>query len=90
LQKVNQIQNPEAKKYFLKGLADSIKAIEADKELILNARLYYQNDIESMEKLLHQHALHELFFNNSNKDKMERLNRTLNFQWAIDIKDQLI
>jgi len=87
LHKLNQFQNPEAKKYFLKGLADSFKIIDADKELILNVRGYYQDDIESMQKLLQQHALFELFFSNSNKDKIERFNRTLNIQWAMDVRN---
>jgi hypothetical protein len=88
-QYVNQIKNAEAKIYFLKGLADSIKSIDANKQLILNFRYYYKDDIESMEKILQQHALHELFFKSTNKDKIERLSRTLNIQWAIDIDNSI-
>ena len=84
-----QIKNVEAKIYFLKGLADSIKSIDANEQLILNFRYYYKDDIESMEKVLQQHALHELFFKSANKDKIERLSRTLNIQWAIDIENSI-
>jgi len=87
-QYLNQIDDTEAKTYFLKGLADSIKLIDANKKLIFQGIYYYQDDIESKEKILQQHALHELFFSNSKKDKIERLNRTLNIQWAIDIKNK--
>lgn len=87
-QYLNQIENTEAKTYFLKGLADAINSVDANKELILRGRYYYQDDIESMEKILQQHALHELFFSNSKKDKIERFNSTLDIQWAIDIKNK--
>jgi hypothetical protein len=87
LQVVNQFQNAEFKMHYLKSLADSLNSIESTKELILNARSYYFDDIESMEKLLQHHALHELFFSDASNEKIERLNRTLNLQWAIDIKN---
>ena len=55
----------------------------------MKTRSYYQDDIESMEKILQNHALNELFFSDASNEKIERLNRTLNIQWAIDIKNQL-
>ncbi|MFM8490891.1 MAG: hypothetical protein ACKN9X_03045, partial [Candidatus Methylopumilus sp.] len=85
----NQFQNHGAKTYFLKGLADSIKSNDANKELILKGRYYYQDDIESMEKLMQQYALHALFFTNAPFEKIYRLNRTFNIQRAIDIKISL-
>ena len=85
----NKFNNQEAKTYFLKGLADAIKLIGANKELILKSRNYFQDDIESMEKLLQKHALHELFLANAPSEKNSRLNRTLNIQWAIDIKNSM-
>ena len=83
----HQFQNTEAKKYFLKGLAETIRLIGSNKELILKSRYYYQDDIESMEKLLQQHALHELFLADASSEKISRFNRTLNIQWAIDLKN---
>ncbi len=87
LQQGYKFQNMEPKTYFLKGIADSLTSIDCSKELILNVRSYYQNDIESMENLLEQHALHELFFSHDLKDKLERFTRTFNIQWAIDVKN---
>ena len=81
-------QNTEAKKYYLKGFADSVTTSDCSAELILSARRYYVDDLESIEKLLHQHALHELFFQETSKEKIERFNRTLNIRWAIDIKNR--
>ena len=89
IHQADKFQNIEVKMVYLKGLADSIILRDFEKELILNAARFYNNDIESMQKLLQQYALRELFFNESAEQRMERLNRTLNLQWAIDIKNSL-
>ena len=82
-------QNTEAKKYYLKGFADFITASECSSEFILSSRGYYFDDLNSIEKLLQMHALHELFYQELSKEKTERFNRTLNIQWAIDIKNSI-
>jgi hypothetical protein len=46
------------------------------------------NDSESIENLLQKLSVNELFFDNEDREKINRLNRILNFQWAIDIKAQ--
>jgi hypothetical protein len=89
LERSRLIQNTEVKIHYLKGLANSLNSIVSTKELILKARSYYNDDIESMEKLLQNHALNELFFRDASSEKIGRLNRSLNIQWAIDIKNQL-
>jgi hypothetical protein len=86
---VIHFQNQESKTYLLKGLADSITSIDANGDLILSARDYFKTDIESGRKLIYQHALHELFFTNPKPEKIQRFNRTLNIQWAIDIKNTI-
>jgi tetratricopeptide (TPR) repeat protein len=89
LQIVNELHNLEARTYFLRGISDSLTPIDCSIELILNARSYCQNDLESMGKLLQLHALHEVFFGNATSNKIKRFNRTLNIQWAIDIKKSM-
>jgi tetratricopeptide (TPR) repeat protein len=79
------IEESEMKMYFLKGLADSIFSVHCDKDFVLNIRQYFRDDIDSLLKILHKHALHELFFQDSEISKIERFNRTLRIQWAIDI-----
>jgi hypothetical protein len=90
LQISNQIQHVVVKREYLKGFADSISSIESNKELILNAQNFYHDDIESMENLLQKYAIHELFLGDATNEKIERLNKTLNFQWAINIKNSNI
>jgi tetratricopeptide (TPR) repeat protein len=88
-QHVIRFNNDQAKNYFLKGIANEINAVDASLEVILNVRRYYQENIEELKKLLQKHALHELFFQNIPSKKIERFNRTLNIQWAIDIKNSI-
>lgn len=56
----------------------------------INILLFYsfKNEIP-FEKILQQYALNQLFFENLPEEKIQRFNRTLNIQWAIDIKNQL-
>ena len=89
LEKVQKLQTEEARLYYLKGIFNSLTLNECNAEFILRARKFYLKDMASMEKLFQNYALYELFFQENSDDKIERLNRTLNIQWAIDIKNQL-
>ena len=50
----------------------------------------YTLEIDSVEYILNMFVINQLFFSNLPQDKIDRYNRTLNLQWAIDIKNQLI
>lgn len=81
---------PEAKKHYIRSFSDWLKPFECHSELFLNVRGYFLEDPISLENLMRQFALHELFFNKAPIIKLERINRTLNIQWAIDIKRKQI
>ena len=89
LSKVHNFKNKETKNFYLKGLADNMNPLDCTKKTVLNSCRYYINDIISLEKILQQYALNQLFFENLPEEKIQRINRTLNIQWAIDIKNQL-
>ena len=89
LQQIRQFQNIETKMFYSKGLSDAIDLIYCSKESIIAAQSHYLYDIESLEKFLQNYSLLELFIKDAAIDKIDRLNRTLNIQWAIDIKNQL-
>ncbi len=59
------------------------------KELILKIFRCYQDDIESMKEFLQNFAMQKLFFEDLPKEKLERFNRSLDIQWAMDIKNSL-
>ena len=53
---------------------------------------YLTNDTESIEKLMQNYVLRELFFGDSDQNKIQRLNQSLNqslnIKWAMDIKKE--
>jgi hypothetical protein len=84
-----QFQNVEAKAHYLKGIANSLRIFDCNKEIVSTSLRYCINDIEFNETLLQKHALNKLFFEDASPSTIDRYNRTLNLQWAIDIKNQL-
>jgi hypothetical protein len=86
---VDTFQNKEPKTHYLKGLVNNLSLLECNKQTLLSSYRYYLNDIKSLEKLLQLHALHETFFGNPSEEKIQRYNRTLQIQWAIDLKNEL-
>jgi len=82
---LQQLPNDEAITFFKKGIAQSISAINAKEEIILQILPLVKEDKESTEHLMQMHALYCTFFENAPKDKLTKFNRTLNIQWALDI-----
>jgi hypothetical protein len=89
LKSICKLQFSESKIDYIKGFIEKIEVFECNENLILTVRAFLQGNIKSMEILLIKLALNELFFQKTSADKLERLNRTLNIQWAIDIRNQL-
>ena len=89
LSQAHQFRNPESCRYYLKHLAQMVNLADCHANLLLNALPNYQEDVESIETILYMHALHELFFEEASTVKINRFNRTLNLQWAIDIKNSI-
>jgi tetratricopeptide (TPR) repeat protein len=87
LRQVNQFKTDEARLFYLKGWAETVNQQDADNACVQEALSQLVNDPESIEMLLQKHALYEVFFGYAGLKKINRLNRTLNIQWAIDIKN---
>ena len=88
LQQVNQFKSDEAQLFYLKGWAHAVDKKETDSVCVQAALSQLVYDSESIETLLQKHALNQLFFGSASKEQINRLNKTLNIQWAIDIKNQ--
>jgi tetratricopeptide (TPR) repeat protein len=88
LQEARQFQSDESCLFYLKGWAEVVNEQDADYTCIQAALSQLTHDSESIETLLRKYALHEVFFGNAGRDKINRLNRTLNIQWALDIVAQ--
>jgi predicted dinucleotide-utilizing enzyme len=60
-------------------------AINATEETILQILPLVKADKESTEHLMQMHALYCAFFEKTPKEKIQKFNRSLNIQWALDI-----
>ena len=73
--------------YYLIGWAENISINDVDSELLQKSICKFPEDITSLKTLLQKYAIHELFYCDTSHQKMNRFNRTLNMQWAIEIKN---
>jgi len=85
----DKFQSEEAQIFYLKGWAESTTVEDMCPELAHDAILALVNDSTSLEHFLQVYAQLELFFANSSQEKIERLNQSLNLQWALDILAQI-
>jgi hypothetical protein len=81
------ILDSDAKYSFLVGLGNKISATECRFNFILKIMFASFDDLESLNKVLQKLALQELFLQVPSNERLQRFNRTLNIQWAIDIKN---
>jgi hypothetical protein len=88
LQLLEEFKSEEARTFYLKGWAESISLEDMSEELIQKALPALEGDRDSIEALLQLYAIHQLFFEEPSKERIARYNKTLNIQWALDIKAQ--
>jgi hypothetical protein len=81
------LHSQEIVNFYFKGLFENLRVLDCNTHTLIKALHFCKSDIESMDKILKKHSLHELFFTDVKSDKIQRFNRTLNIQWAIDIKN---
>ena len=87
LQGVQSYKNDEARIFYLKGWSEHVAIENVTAELISEALPFIANDGESIELLLQKYALKETLLGSSEESLVRRLNRTLNIQWALDVKN---
>ena len=86
---IKTLPNEEAILFYKSGMAEAITATNANASNVLELLELVKEDTKSIAHLLQMHALYLCFFENTNSIKMQRLNKTLNIQWALDIKEKL-
>jgi len=84
LQQVKKLQSDEARIFYLKGWAGTVEAPDA--HCVQVALSHLAHDTESVEMLLQNHTLREIFFGQADPENLNQLNRSLNIQWALDTK----
>jgi len=87
-QQVHHFTNEEARLFYLKGWAETVQRNETDAVCLQQALPLLAGDSESIENLLQKYAVQELFFGHADKEQIQRLNKSLNLKWALDVKVQ--
>jgi hypothetical protein len=87
LKLAKNFKSEEAQIHYLKGWAEHLTVHQANFETVKLGMHYLRDDVQSMENLLQAYALNRLFFADASDAEIAQLNRTLNIQWAIDIKN---
>jgi hypothetical protein len=85
---VKNYKNKEARVFYLKGWSENIAIQDVTSECIVASLPFMVGDIESMEILLQKYAMQEILLGKLDTTLQQRLNRTLNIQWAINIKNK--
>lgn len=75
----------EAHRFYLKGWSEHLSVKDLTHDCVKQSLSFIINDSESLELFMQTYAQHELFFGNPSQEKINRLNKTLNLQWALDI-----
>ena len=79
----------ENKKVIKNGIINNVNTTNINIEFTNNVIKDPTQEVKLIEHVLQMYALNQLFFENLSEEKINRFNRTLNIQWAIDIKNQL-
>jgi hypothetical protein len=88
LRQVEIFQSDEAKLFYLKGWAENVKVTDVNDICIQQALPMIENDNTSIENLLQHYAVNLVMMGEPSRELTDRLNRTLNIQWALDIAAQ--
>jgi len=85
---IEQLKNGETREFFLKGWSEKVNVTEVTGDCIAETLPLIINDSDSIETLLHKYAVRETLLCEPEYSLQQRLNRTLQIQWAIDIAAQ--
>jgi hypothetical protein len=88
LRGVDHLGHAEAVSYYMKGWAEALPVVEATPACLREALSRLAGDADALEDLLQRYALHEAVFGRPAPAMLQRLNRTLNIQWLLDITAQ--
>ena len=84
---VGSFPSHEARRFCSRACVESLKQSEFDTEILSISSRLFKDDLSSLEIFYQKFALNCLFIRKSKDEQLTRLNRTLNIQWAIDIKN---
>jgi tetratricopeptide (TPR) repeat protein len=87
---VQGYKNDEARLFYSREWTKNVAIKDLSAKNVSQVLPLLAYDIESIELLLQKFALQETFLTQTLPELQQRLNRTLNIQWAIEIKNQFV
>lgn len=90
LQKVKYLPKGEITYFYLQQWVTELFVTDLQKKITKKSLNLLKDNIRGTQSFLQVYAQRELFFGNVSANKIDRLNKTLNIQWAINIKNKLI
>jgi tetratricopeptide (TPR) repeat protein len=87
LNNIKEFSSIESENIIKCAIVNSINVTNINTEIAVQGCKDSHQEISSLEHLLQMQALNLLFFPSLSEEKIQRFNRTLNIQWAIDIKN---
>jgi hypothetical protein len=85
LKQVQNLQSREARLFYLKGWANEVAVTDTNDTCLQEALPFLVEDTESIEALLQKYAVNTVVLGAPAKAMQQRLNKTLNIQWVLDI-----
>jgi hypothetical protein len=86
---VQKYQNNEAQLFYLRGWSEGVPVKDVNAKFLSQALNFIVDDVVSLELILMKLALQEAILGQKSQLILERFNRTLNIQWAIDIENSI-
>jgi hypothetical protein len=89
LQVLPHFTSAEAQEHILQGITQGLQVDAITKEVAHLALKLPAQKVQSMEHVMQVYAINQLFFEEVPPAQLQRYNRTLNLQWAIEVKAQM-
>ena len=89
LKNISHFKDEEVKINIIEGILTGINLENINREILLDLIKSKKSKTSYSEEVLKHFAILQIFFSDLPIEKLNRYNRTLNLQWAIDIKNQL-
>ena len=87
---MQRYKTDEAQFFYIKGCCTNLTIKDASTIFISKTIPLVVDKLECIELLFQKFALHEIMLDPTLPELQQRLNQTLNIQWAIDIKNQFV
>ena len=86
---INEFSNAESKIQMKQAIIRSVDEVNISKDICIHVLNDRSTPSDLTQHILQMYSMNQLFFTDSKPEKINHFNRTLNLQWAIDIKNSL-